>query len=126
MREQFNPFVSQRREMKLRFLDLIKTHPNIEKKQLIGLFSLQTGLRKARLLEYWDELVEAGMIDDGGWNSAKRSVEGNSEGIKCLDDGHNRTLADCEGNTEHQADAKDGDSGREDNESEPDASKTDT
>ena len=41
--------------------------------QIIALFSLQTGLRRATIKEYLEELKEAGVIDENGRYNIKRS-----------------------------------------------------
>ena len=96
MRYIINPFVAQRREMKLRLLDLIKNQPEMEMTQLVALFSLQTGLKKARVLEYWQELVEAGLLRENGRDSAKRGPERASEEHERSDDGRFRASANSE------------------------------
>jgi len=71
-----NPFVEQRKQYKLKLLDLIKRNPNIDKEQLIALFSLQTGLKRDTIKEYLSELEEAGILEqDVGVHT-----EGNNEG----------------------------------------------
>ena len=95
-----NPFVAQRREMKLRLLDLIQKHQNTPQRQIIGLFSLQTGLKKERIIEYWNELEDSGLIDDGRGNSFKGSSEGNSKTLESFNDGCAGAPANSE---EHRA-----------------------
>ena len=63
---QLNPFVEQRRAMKMMMFDMIKKDPTIQKKQIIGLFCLRTGVKKARAEEYWEELEDSGILVSTG------------------------------------------------------------
>ena len=60
---QLNPFVEQRKAMKMMMFDMIKKDPTIQKKQIIGLFCLRTGVKKARAQEYWEELEDSGILE---------------------------------------------------------------
>ena len=122
---EYNPFVAQRREFKLKLLNLIKSHPDMEKKQVVALFSLQTGLRRARVLEYWQELIEAGVVEDGGWDSAKRSVERNGAPLERSDDGRFRALADSEKHRDLEQESTAEDTGKQDNSGEQAISEAD-
>ena len=57
-----NPFIEARRINKMKLLELYKSSPEMKKDQIIGVFSLKTGLRSAVIIEYWKELVMAGII----------------------------------------------------------------
>lgn len=57
-----NYFVEVRRINKLRLKDFIAEHPDMTKKKILALFSLQTGMRIATLERYYEELVDAEQI----------------------------------------------------------------
>jgi len=59
-----NPIVEIRRQNKLRLYELLRNEGELSAERLIALFSLQTGLRRRTVLEYVDELIEAGLIDE--------------------------------------------------------------
>jgi len=59
----YNPFVAQRKAMKLELINMIKDKGEVEKEKIIALFSLKTGLKRATILEYWEELEQAGLIE---------------------------------------------------------------
>ena len=125
MTMDLNPFVAQRRDMKLRLLDLIQKHPEMEEKQIVGLFSLQTGLRKARVLEYWQELIDSGVLENGGRNSLKGSSEGNSKASKLADYGSAGNDANNQGNADHGQESAPETAGSKDHGSKREAGKDD-
>jgi hypothetical protein len=58
-----NPFVNARRILKNQLYELIKKNKELSKEQIIALFSLQTGLKRSTINEYWQELEEAGLLN---------------------------------------------------------------
>ena len=100
--------------MKLRLLDLIQKHQDTPQRQIIGLFSLQTGLKKARVLEYWQELEDSGLIDDGRGNSSKGSSEGNSKTLESFNDGCAGAPANSEEHRNPEQESKAENAGNED------------
>lgn len=70
-----NPFTAQRKRNKLELADFIRHNPELEPERIIALFSLKTGLRPATIKEYWDELFEAGIIENDWRNPADRRIE---------------------------------------------------
>ena len=61
-----NPFVEQRRVMKMLLLKTIEQCNMQTKKMIIGIFCLKTGVKKARAEEYWDELEDSGVLVSTG------------------------------------------------------------
>lgn len=83
----FNPFVEQRRLHKLRLLDLIKKNPTLDREQIIAVFSLQTGLKRATIKEYLSELEESGISMTDERVPDKVRDEGSVKKDKQPDDG---------------------------------------
>lgn len=57
-----NYFVEVRRRNKMQFHQFIVSHADLPMSKIIGLFSYQTGFRKATLEAWRDELVDAGIL----------------------------------------------------------------
>lgn len=57
-----NYFVKVRRLQKLELFEHIKKNKDMDKKQLLATFSLQTGLRIATIEQYYEELRDAKLI----------------------------------------------------------------
>ncbi|MEM2614609.1 MAG: hypothetical protein QXO15_10395 [Nitrososphaerota archaeon] len=74
-----NPFVEQRKQLKLMLLDMIKRYGELDAERIIALFSLKTGLKRETIKEYWKELEEAGVIENGrlvvDYGKHKRGIE---------------------------------------------------
>lgn len=58
-----NYFVEKRRLDKLQLLETIKNNPDMDREQLIGIFSLKTGLRVELIKTYIEELKQAKVIE---------------------------------------------------------------
>lgn len=61
----FNPFIAQRKQHKLQLLGMIDQLKGRSVEQIIALFSLKTGLKRSTIREYWHELEDAGVIENG-------------------------------------------------------------
>jgi len=61
---QFNPFVEQRRRMKLDLLEMMQRNPEMEESQIVALFSLKTGLKRDTIRLMLEELQEAGLFKE--------------------------------------------------------------
>jgi len=64
MQSIFNPMLAQRREWKLRLLELLQEYPDDPKRVIMARFSLETGLKMPTIIEYYEELLDAGVIQD--------------------------------------------------------------
>ena len=68
-----NPFVEQRRLHLLRLRDFIEKRKKAmkgkfdkeDKAQLVAMFCIMTGLKKDTVLRMYDEIMEAGILEDG-------------------------------------------------------------
>ena len=54
-----NPFVEQRKMMKMQLFNLMKRNPEIPEDRIIAIFSLKTGLKEKTCREYLRELKAA-------------------------------------------------------------------
>lgn len=62
MNKLVNPFVEQRKENKMKLIDLYTKNTDMSKDKILGLFCLQTGVKLRTAMEYWKELEMAGLI----------------------------------------------------------------
>lgn len=61
-----NYFVNVRQQTKVQLLEFIQTNPDKPMKQILGLFSLKTGLKTSTLEVYLRELKDANLIIENG------------------------------------------------------------
>lgn len=57
-----NPFVTKRKEDKERLVELFKKHPDLSEREIIALFSTQTGYTKATIRRMIEELRDGKVI----------------------------------------------------------------
>jgi len=74
-----NPFVEHRRLHKVQLLELIQKTKNLPIEQVIAIFSLKTGLKRATIREYLDELEEAGLFDQNVGVPSKDGAKANQQ-----------------------------------------------
>lgn len=104
----FNPIIAQRKEDKLKLLEMIQSMPDAPNKQIIALFSLKTGYRRGTLREMWHELEDAGVIEDGRRLVDPAKSERSRQAVELLNRRRAGAGADSEdtGASEQQQEAK--------------------
>jgi len=81
----FNPALRERRRRKLELLELIKEEKHAPLQKILALYSLKTGLKRNTVVEYYKELLEAGVIQDNEYTIDKRGNFQRLEGAKRAD-----------------------------------------
>ena len=61
--DRFSTFARARRDRKIALMAIIKRMQPVDERKLMGIFSLQTGLKFRTITEYLNELEAAGLID---------------------------------------------------------------